>query len=383
MLSAKYNVQSGSKHFVKCHACNMTGNSSQCKHLTGEDACNLENEVSGRAKGGMIRAELLSPEERRLIAKKGAAARWGVRAIKKGNFQEQFGIDVDCYVLDDEQKTPVVSKRGMGQAIGLSKRGDRLSGFVYSQTMNDHIGRELRQKIENPIVFQPFRSAAGNAISEKAFGYDATILIDLCKAILVAHADGKLAAARYEKMVRQAQIVLTASAKSGIRGLIYALAGYTPTTEEVIQAFKLYVQEEARKYAPEFPNELYMQWHRLYEIPIHERGKPWHFKYLTVRDIYHPLARSYGKIYMLLKALKAQDGDRQKKLFQFLNEIGARALRIHLGRVLEMAESSANKYEYERKITQRFGGQLELEFMMPVPSNASPLHSGQSPSGVS
>ena len=36
-----------------------------------------------------------------------------LRAIKKGNFQEQFGIDVDCYVLDDEQKTPVVSKRGM------------------------------------------------------------------------------------------------------------------------------------------------------------------------------------------------------------------------------------------------------------------------------
>ena len=94
----------------------------------------------------------------------------------------------------------------------------------------------------------------------------------------------------------------------------------------------------------------------------HERGKPWHFKYLTVRDIYHPLARSYGKIYMLLKALKAQDGDRQKKLFQFLNEIGARALRIHLGRVLEMAESSANKYEYERKITQRFGGQLGVGF---------------------
>jgi hypothetical protein len=184
-------------------------------------------------------------------------------------------------------------------------------------------------------------------------------------------------------MVAQAQIVLTASAKSGIRGLIYALAGYTPSTEEVIEAFKLYVQQEARKYAPEFPNELYMQWHRLYEIPVHGRGKPWHFKILTVRDIYHPLARSYGKILMLLKALKAQGGDRQKKLFQFLNEIGARALRMHLGRVLEMAESSVDKREYERKIVQRFGGQQELEFMIPVPSNASPPPSEQSPSGAS
>jgi len=46
----------------------------------------------------------------------------------------------------------------------------------------------------------------------------------------------------------------------------------------------------------------------------------------------------------LLKALKAKDGDRAKKLFQFLNDIGARALRIQLGRVLEMAESSPDKF---------------------------------------
>ena len=59
-----------------------------------------------------------------------------------------------------------------------------------------------------------------------------------------------------------------------------------------------------------------------------------------MRHVYHPLAQSSGKIYGLLKALKAKDGDRQKKLFQFLNEIGARALRIQLGRVLEMAEST-------------------------------------------
>jgi len=52
--------------------------------------------------------------------------------------------------------------------------------------------------------------------------------------------------------------------------------------------------------------------------------------------------------------------DRQKKLFQFLNAIGARALRIQLGRVLEMAESSQNRYVYENKIIERFGGQQEL-----------------------
>ena len=59
-----------------------------------------------------------------------------------------------------------------------------------------------------------------------------------------------------------------------------------------------------------------------------------------MRHIYYPLAQSSGKLYELLKAIKAKDGDGAKKLFQFLNEIGARALRIQLGRVLEMAKSS-------------------------------------------
>ncbi len=343
----------------------------------------MSNEPIGRAKGGAARAEILTSEQRRAIATKAATARWGLRVIHTGNFEKEFGIDADCYVLDDEQKTAVISKRGMGEAIGLSKRGDRVSVFVGSKSMANYIGRELREKIENPLIFQRFRSAAGNAISERTYGYDVTILIDLCKAILAARADGKLAGPRYDKMVRQAEIVLSAAAKSGIKGLVYALAGYSPSTDEVIAAFKLYVQQEARKYEPEFPSELYAQWHRLYDIPVPERGKPWHFKYLTVRHIYHPLARSSGKILTLLRALKTKGGDRQKKLFQFLNEIGARALRMHLGRVLEMAESSPNRYEYEHKIVERFGGQHELDFMAPSPSSASPLPFEQSPSDAS
>jgi hypothetical protein len=211
-------------------------------------------------------------------------------------------------------------------------------------------------------------TAAGLGVSSRAYGYDATILIDLCRAILDAKADGKLSGGRYDRMIAQAQIIIGASAKNGIRQLVYALAGYNPTAEEVITAFKLYVQEEARKYEPEFPNELYMQWHRLYDISVPDRGKPWHFKYLTVNHIYYPLAQSSGKILALLRANKARGGDRAKKLFQFLNEIGARALSRHLGRVQEMAEDSADKWEYEGRIARRFGFPQQLELPIPMPT---------------
>jgi hypothetical protein len=90
------------------------------------------------------------------------------------------------------------------------------------------------------------------------------------------------------------------------------------------------------------------------------------------------LAESGGKLYKLLKALKAKDSDRQNKMFQFLNEIGARALRLHLGRVLEMAEDSADKQTYEQRIAQRFGAQKELELFVPSLPTALQPPSGQS-----
>lgn len=322
--------------------------------------------------GGAKRAEILPPKRRSDIARQAAIARWGAKATHKGSFKEEFGIDVDCYVLDDPQKTAVMSQRGMAEALGLARgSGGRLPSFIRGEKIAPYVGRELKKKLENPIVFQGPPPGA-NTPPMIVHGYDVTILIDVCKAVVNAEADGKLLK-RHEPVSRQAHIILGASAKAGIKGLVYALAGYNPSLEEVIAAFKLYVQEEARKYEPEFPSELYMQWHRLYEIPVPERGKPWHFKYLTVNHIYFPLAQSSGKILALLKAHKARGGDRAKKLFQFLNDIGARALRIHLGRVLEMAESSPDRFVYERKIRDRFGDQLELDLPIPVAQTAQAL----------
>lgn len=330
-----------------------------------------DHQARGRA-GGKARAEALPAEAKKAIARKAALARWGVKATHRGSFKREFGIDVECYVLDDEQKTAVISQRGMADALGLGgTSGDRLPRFIRGERIAPYLGRELTEKLENPLIFQGPPPVANSSPPMTVHGYDVTILIDVCKAVIQAEADGKLYQ-RQASIAKQAHIIVSASAKAGIKGLVYALAGYVPATEEVIAAFKLYVQEEARKYEPEFPPELYMQWHRLYDIPVPERGRPWHFKYLTVRHIYHPLAKSSGKIYALLKALKSRDGDRQKKLFQFLNEIGARALRMHLGRVLEMAESASDKHNYERKVIDRFGGQHELELVVPDASASAP-----------
>lgn len=337
-------------------------------------------DLSKRA-GGLARAKKLGPEATKAQATKAALARWGAKATHKGNFKDEFGFDVECYVLNDEKKTAVISQAGMGDALGLvSTSSDRVHRLLGSKAIVPYVSRELSEKLQKPLMFQGLSSVA-NVPPPMAKGYDVTILIDVCKVIVAAEADGKLLD-RQKNVAKQAHVILSASAKAGIKGLVYALSGYDATREEVIAAFKQYVQEEARKYEQEFPSDLYLQWHRLYQIPVHERGKPWQFKMLTVNHIYYPLAKSNGKILELVRALKAQGGNRRNKLFQFLNELGARALRIQIGRVLEMTESSDSKVDYESKIAERFGGQTELPLedrpTSSRPSESSPP-SSQSP----
>ena len=271
---------------------------------------------------------------------------------------------MDCYVLNDVQKTAVISQRGMARALGLSKGGQDLPKFLSTKAMSKYVGGELRDKLTQPLTFE-WLSPGVEKPPGSIYGFDVTLLIDICRVIIEAETDGVLGK-RLERIATQAHIILGASAKAGITGLAYALAGYNPTASEVIAAFKMYVQEEARKYEKEFPPELYAHWYRLFEIaPIVGRGRPWQFKYLTVNHIYYPLAKSNGKILELVRAMKASAGDRKKKLFQFLSEIGARALSRQIGRVLEMAEDSPNKETYEKKAVERFGGQPELDFNTP------------------
>src|SRR5262245_9142999 len=261
--------------------------------------------------GGQKRAEALSDERKREIAQTAALKRWGAKAIHKGSFKEAFGIDVDCYVLDDINKTAVVSQRGMGQALGMGVSGSRLPNFVKSKRMTPFVGQDLREKLENPLVFQSPSAGGNQAPPSKVNGYDVTILIDLCKAVVAAKSERNPVNPSDSK---QAHIILSASAKAGIKGLVYALAGYDPTREEVIEAFKLYVREEAREYEKEFPAQLYAEWYRLYDLQKPVRGRPWKAKYLTIDHIYHPVARSSGKVYALAKALKSASNDPATKV---------------------------------------------------------------------
>lgn len=131
----------------------------------------------------------MTPEQLKARAKKGAEARWGgvkPTATHKGNFKEDFGIDIDCYVLNDATKTAVISQRGMGAALNLGEGGSALPRFATGKAVSQALGAELLQKIANPLIFNGL-SAGGNMLPMGPVnGYNVTILIDVCKALVTA-----------------------------------------------------------------------------------------------------------------------------------------------------------------------------------------------------
>jgi len=243
---------------------------------------------------------------------------------------------------------------GLGQSSGAS-----LPRFVKGEKIAPYVGGELGEKLTQPLVFQ-WLAPVSKAPPTPTHGYDVTILIDICKAILAADHAGALLK-RQKHIVTQAQIIVNASAKAGIKGLVYALAGYDATKQEVVAAFKFFVREEAREYEKEFPDQLYSEWYRLYKLPRPEKNKPWKFKHLTVDQVYQPLARSNGKILDLAREQRAAGAAPHSKLHQFLSEIGVKALRTHLGQLLGIAQISSTQAEYEKHVQKIFGRQQRLD----------------------
>ncbi|MGJ8524286.1 hypothetical protein R84981_003011 [Carnimonas sp. R-84981] len=317
-------------------------------------------ENNGKSAGGIARAKSLSPARKSEIAKKAAMARWGKlpQALKRGNFKDDFGIDVDCYVIDDENRTAVISQRGMAAALGLSVRGNAFLRFANSKMLAPFLGAEVKEKIEKPLKFQ-WTTTGAEALTITVNGYDVTLLIDICKSVVKAHEANALSV-RQLQAATQASAIINGSAKLGIQHLVYKLTGYDATKEQTVAAFKMFVRREAREYEREFPEQLYDEWYRLYNITRPVRNRPWKFKHLTVDQVYWPLARSNGRVYQLTQAQKDRSTERNKRLHQFLSDVGVKALRQQVGQLLGIARISKNQEEYELFFKKLFGDQPDM-----------------------
>lgn len=81
--------------------------------------------------------------------------------------------------------------KGMDMSQGTAGRGegDRLARFIGTKALNPFVPENLSEVIKNPIKF---RVPSGGI----AYGYEATVLADLCDAVLDAQKGGNFITSR-------------------------------------------------------------------------------------------------------------------------------------------------------------------------------------------
>jgi hypothetical protein len=314
-----------------------------------------QTEMPFAQQGGLARAEKLPPEQRKKIASEAALARWSdggpILKATHGSVDRPLRIaelEIPCYVL--ENGTRVLAMSGMLKALNMSLGGEgrgaknRLHRFVETKSLAEYVSEELQRKVSAPILFR----TPSNLL---AYGYEATILPDLCDAVLNARAAKTLAPQQRHIAVR-CDILVRGLARTGIIGLVDEATGYQEVRsrralEEILNK---YLTEELRKYTKTFPDSYFDEVFRLkqWNIPPSKRARPGAFAHVTNNVVYERLAPG---VLEELQKLNPTDGHgrRKHKHFQFLtDDFGDPRLREHLDKVVFLMRACTSWTEFQR-----------------------------------
>lgn len=316
-----------------------------------------EDQGGGKARGGLARAEALSAKRRKEIAMQGAKARWdkenAVPATHgSADHPLKIGeIEIPCYVLMDG--TRVLSQRGLQTAIGMSSGGSRageqrMAVFADSLESKGIAINDLSARIRKPIRFIP--PGGGNP----AYGYEATILADICDAVLAARNKPGTLQSQQAHIAEQCELLVRGFARVGIIALVDEATGYQKdrAADALSKILEAFIEKELQPWVKTFPSDYYEQLFRLRGLPYPSSTvqRPQYFGTLTNDIVYERLAP--GVLNELKKVTERNDQGRPKhKFFQKLTtNIGYPKLREHLGSVVTLMKLSDNYLDFKSKL---------------------------------
>lgn len=283
------------------------------------------------------------------------------KKLLKANFGSEetrikFGnIDIPCYVLEDGKR--VLSGKGMQDSLGFSKNssGMALGKFLSRSKILEIIPKDVQDKLNNRIEF--IRKGAGGSVS-KTFGYDATLLIDLCDIIIQARKNKILTSKQEEDLGEQAEIIMRSVAKVGIIALIDEATGYQNVREKdaLQKILDAYLSKELSAWAKRFPDEFYKEIFRLKGWVYNPASvkRPSCVANYTTDVIYDRLAP--GIVEELKRKNPANDkGIRKHKHHQFLSsDIGHPALSQHMYGVIGLMKTQQTWEQFMRLLNRAY-----------------------------
>ena len=311
--------------------------------------------VEGRAKGGVARAEKLSPKERVAIARRAIATRWDVEGLPRAICSSEdtplriADQAIDCYVLEDG--TRVLSMGGMLRALGRHRRAATRSmeipPMLQGQAFEPYLTEELLERAQ-PI---PFSTSAGT----RASGYRAELLVEVCNLYLKARDENRLAP-NQKHIAVQADILIRGLATTGIIALVDEVTHYQEirAKDALAQILEHYVAKEIKAWVKTFPNDFYANLFRLrgLDYPAGTVKRPQYFGQITNDIIYRRLAP--GVLEELQRLTPANEsGRRSRRLFQRLTtNVGYPKLRELLGSVVTLMKISKSWPEFMKHINE-------------------------------
>lgn len=292
------------------------------------------------------------------MVEKHLRAVWGSpeSPLKIGN------VELPCYVLEDG--TRVLSGRGMQTALSLGQsHGGILKGFLAQKSIKPHIDNDLAMALDNPIRF--VRPGRGGKL---AVGYEATVLVDVCNAVVEASDKGNLTDNQL-LVVQQCKILIRSIAKVGIIALVDEATGYQEVRDRLAlqKILEKYITDEWAKWTKTFPDEFYKELFRLKNIPYPpvSAKRPGYIGHWTNDIVYSRLTT--GVLAELKKKNPIQDtGRRKRKHHQYLTrDIGHPALKEHLSNIIFLMKSCTAWDDFKRRLNRakpKVGDTFEIPF---------------------
>jgi P63C domain-containing protein len=329
-----------------------------------------------KAKGGKARAESLTSEQRKAIARKAATARWDAD-IPLADFEGVFPIgnaEVAAAVLPNGKRllTQATFLRALGRSrspkagTGVLSTVDGLPFFLQADALTPYISDDLRMST-TPIFF---RTKSGG----KAVGYDAELLPMVCEVYLKYRddslaKDGKIPAIS-EHVIRACDAVMRGLARVGIVALVDEATGYQEVRDrKALQSIlDTFLRKELAAWASCFPNDFYKEIFRLrgWEWATISSKRPRMVGKLTKDIVYSRLAPG------ILKELEERNPRnenwyRKGRHHQWLTaDVGHSALAQHLHAVVAFMRVSKTWDKFYEMLNRAFpkrGDTLELPFM--------------------
>ncbi len=335
----------------------------------------------GRARGGTARAESLSPEERKAIAKRAAAARWADLSEAVCGSPDQplriGDIEIECYVLNDGRR--VLTQASFLEALGRHRKAnvrreggeEQLPAILQGKAIFPYISDEVREK-SRPITF---RLPSGG----RASGYNAELLPAVCEIYLRARDDTALPANQIH-VARKAEILIRGLAHVGIIALVDEATGYQEmrTKDALAKILEAFIDKELQAWVRTFPADFYRELFRIRGLDYDSGNvnRPQYFGKLTNNIVYERLAPG---VLDELRVVTPRDesGRRKHKFFQRLTtNVGYPKLREHLGSVVTLMKLSDDWEDFMTKLDRfhpRVGDTMVLPFDDPYTDSGKGL----------